>query len=724
MKPPAHDLDFSVSAGHPDPLGATWDGEGTNFALFSANATRVELCLFSPQTGREVARIEMPEYTNEVWHAYLTGIRPGALYGYRVHGPFEPEAGHRFNPNKLLIDPYAKALSGRFSWSDALMGYRAGSGREDLSFDRRDSAFAVPKSVVVDPSFVWGNDRAPETPWHDTIIYEANVKGATMQRSDVPQTERGRFLGLVAPAMLDHLVKLGVTAVELLPVHAFVDERFLVERDLVNYWGYNSIGYFAPDPRYLAGPGVADFQHMVRRFHSAGIEVILDVVYNHTAEGNQLGPTLCFRGIDNVSYYRLSSENRRFYTDYTGCGNTLDTLHPRVIQLILDSLRYWVETMHVDGFRFDLGAVLGRTRHGFDQESPLMSAMRQDPVLSRVKLIAEPWDTGHGGYQLGGFPPGFGEWNDRYRDTVRRFWRGDGGVTPEFAARLLGSAELFDKRGRRPSASINFITAHDGFTLADTVSYTSKRNEANGEENRDGHSANFSFNCGVEGKTDKPEVLARRCRQMRNLVTTMVLSQGTPMLLAGDEVANSQLGNNNAYCQDNEIGWVDWPLEGETDRCDQQRFVANLLRFRREHKVLRQTRFLHGGEREDGEVDVRWLAPEGGEPDNGHWGDSNWRCIGLLLRIADDAPEYEADDDALFIIFNAGASEATFTIPDARENHLWHEVFSSATADGTPDIVHIVMGGMEIPVEGQSVLIFREESKRWPPFNNGPKDDA
>ena len=709
-------IDFAVTAGRPNPLGATWDGEGTNFALYSANATRVELCLFAAQSGREIARVDLPERTNEVWHIYLTGIRPGTLYGYRVHGPYEPEQGHRFNPNKLLIDPYAKALSGRFSWSDALMGYRVGSGREDLSFDRRDSAFAVPKSVVVDPAFTWNGDVRPGTSWRDTVIYETNVKGATMLRGDVPQTERGRFLGLAAPAMLDHLVKLGITAVELLPVHAFVDERFLVERDLVNFWGYNSIGFFAPDPRYLTGGDIAEFQHMVRRFHSAGIEVLLDVVYNHTAEGNQLGPTLSFRGIDNANYYRLSADEPRYYVDHTGCGNTLNTNHPRVIQLVLDSLRYWVEMMHVDGFRFDLASVLGRTDSGYDPNAPLLTAMRQDPVLSRVKLIAEPWDLGPGGYQLGAFPPGFGEWNDRYRDTIRRFWRGDSGVTPEFAARLLGSAEFFDKRGRRPSSTINHIAAHDGFSLADLVSYSAKKNLANGENNRDGHGENFSANNGVEGETEDPAILARRRRQMRNMIMTVLLSQGTPMLLAGDEVANTQFGNNNAYCQDNETGWIIWPeLEGA--ECDFKRFVGNLLAFRREHAVLRQSRFLHGRSRDDGEPDIRWLTPEGGEPTDRNWGNADWRCLGLLLRASAEAADYEKSDDSLFIIFNANADDHTFKIPEARAGYLWREVVSSVTDDGTPDVVHIVMGGMEITVEGRSVIVFREEWKnRRPSF--------
>ena len=707
-----------VTAGRPYPLGAAWDGEGTNFALFSANATLVELCLFSVETGREVARIALPEKTHDVWHGYLPGVRPGALYGYRVHGPHDPEAGHRFNPNKLLIDPYAKALSGRLIWSDALMGYRVGSRRADMSFDRRDSAFAVPKSVVVDPVFSWGNDSPPATPWDETIIYETHVKGATMHHSGVPAPDNGRFLGLASEAMLDHLVKLGVTAVELLPVQSFVDDRFLVEKGLVNYWGYNSIGFFAPEPRYMTANDISEFQYMVRRLHSAGIEVILDVVYNHTAEGNQLGPTLSFRGIDNASYYKLVADTPRYYFDFTGCGNTLNLHHPQVMQLVLDSLRYWVEVMHVDGFRFDLATAISRGARDFEPNGGFLNALRQDPVLSRVKLIAEPWDVGIGGYRLGGFPPGFAEWNDRFRDTMRRFWRGDAGITPEFATRLLGSADYFDRSARRPWSTLNFITSHDGFTLADTVAYSTKHNGANGEDNRDGHSANFSANYGVEGETDNRAVNALRRRQRRNMLASLFLSQGTPMLLAGDEMGNGQGGNNNAYCQDNEIGWLDWPeppeegAEQSPDDIEEERFllfVQRLIAFRKMHPILRQNRFLHSNAREsDGLRDISWYSSVGREPGPEDWANPGWRTVGVVLRGAAESAPYEHTDDALFIIFNAATVAMPFIVPQPREGCLWREVMTTVAADGAPEVVLILTGGAEIITAERSIRIFVE----------------
>ncbi|MGI9433848.1 MAG: glycogen debranching protein GlgX, partial [Geminicoccaceae bacterium] len=496
---------FTIWPGRPYPLGATFDGGGTNFALFSANATMVELCLFS-RRGREIERIPLTEYTDEVWHGYLPEVGPGQLYGFRAHGPYAPEQGHRFNPAKLLLDPYAKLTAKRLRWCDALMGYRVGSGRKDLSQDRRDSAHAVLKAVVADPTFAWGDDSPPDTPWSETVIYEANARGLTMAHPYIPVAQQGLFSGLAAPAILDHLTKLGITAIELLPVQAFLDEPHLLEKGLTNYWGYNTIGFFAPEPRYLGDAGILDFQSMVRRFHDAGIEVILDVVYNHTAEGNELGPTISFRGIDNASYYRLQADNPRYYVNDTGCGNTLDLTHPRVLQMVTDSLRYWVQVMHVDGFRFDLATVLGRESYGFDPKSGFFDAIRQDPVLARKKLIAEPWDIGPGGYQLGGFPPGFAEWNDRYRDTVRRFWRGDDGMLPDLARSLLGSSDLFERQGRRPFSSINFVTSHDGFTLGDLVSYDHKHNEANGEDNRDGHDANDSWSHGTEGPSDDPAI--------------------------------------------------------------------------------------------------------------------------------------------------------------------------------------------------------------------------
>ncbi|PLX37621.1 MAG: glycogen debranching enzyme GlgX [Hyphomicrobiales bacterium] len=718
-----------VTAGRPYPLGASWDGEGTNFALFSANATRVELCLFSPETGRETDRIRLPEKTHDIWHGYLAGVRPGTLYGYRVYGPYDPAVGHRFNANKLLIDPYAKALSGRLTWSDALMGYRVGSRRADLSFDRRDSAFAVPKSVVVDPSFSWGDDLPPETPWNESVVYEVHVKGATMHRPDVRAPNNGRFLGLASDAMLDHLVKLGVTAVELLPVQAFIDDRFLVDRGLVNYWGYNSIGFFAPEPRYLTAGDISEFQYMVRRLHSAGIEVLLDVVYNHTAEGNHLGPTLSFRGIDNVSYYRLVPDSPRHYHDFSGCGNTLNVHHPRVLQMVLDSLRYWVEVMHVDGFRFDLASALCRGARDFDPDGAFLTAIRQDPVLSRVKLIAEPWDVGIGGYRLGGFPPGFSEWNDRFRDTMRRFWRGDAGITPEFATRLLGSADYFDRSSRRPWATLNYVSAHDGFTLADTVAYSTKHNTANGEDNRDGHSANFSANYGVEGPTDDAAINELRLRQRRNLIASLFFSQGTPMMLAGDEVGNGQRGNNNAYCQDNEIGWIDWPdhsddgpsftndptataaadSEEEDDELVFQRFVSRLVDFRRRHPILRQNRFLHSNPREsDGMRDICWFSSLGREPGPEDWANPDWRSVGVVLRGAAESAAYEHSDDALFIIFNAATVALPFIVPQPREGYLWREVMTTVSPDGTPEVVLILTGGAEIMTAERSIRVFVE----------------
>src|SRR5580704_14422135 len=541
-----------VREGMPFPLGATWDGLGVNFALFSAHATKVELCLFDSEGAGELERIELPEYTDEVWHGYLPDARAGTLYGYRVHGPYEPAAGHRFNPNKLLLDPYAKQIVGEVRWDPALFGYTVGSPERDLSFDPRDSAAFMPKCRVIDPAFTWGRARPPGTPWERTIIYEAHLRGFTMRHPAVPPEERGTFAGMMHKEVTDYIRHLGVTAIELLPVHAFVDDSYLVEKGMRNYWGYNTIGFFAPQPRYLSSTAVKEFKEMVAHLHDAGIEVILDVVYNHTAEGNELGPTLSFKGIDNASYYRLAPE-RRYYINDTGTGNTVNLSHPRVLQMVTDSLRYWVQEMHVDGFRFDLATILAREPGGFDESSGFLDACRQDPVLSRAKLIAEPWDLGPGGYQVGHFTPGWAEWNDRFRDTVRAYWKGDPGKLPDLAARLTATGDLFNKRGRKPWASVNFITAHDGFTLNDLVSYNDKHNEANGEGNRDGRSENLSWNHGVEGPTDDPTIRALRLRQLRNLLATLLFSQGTPMILAGDEFARTQRGNNNAYAQDCEL---------------------------------------------------------------------------------------------------------------------------------------------------------------------------
>ena len=658
----------SVWPGKPYPLGASWDGSGVNFALFSTHATKVELCLFDGSGRRELERIELPEYTDEVWHAYLPEVGPGQLYGYRVHGPYEPRRGHRFNPHKLLIDPYARVLHGQLSWTDAHFGYRIGSPRADLSFDRRDNARAMPKCRVVDPAFTWGDDHPPRVPWPEMVIYEAHLRGLTERHPDLPVRLRGTYAGLGSQPMIDYLVGLGITAIELLPVHAFVDDRRLVEQGLRNYWGYNTLAYFAPEPRYAAGASASiEFKTMVKRLHRAGIEVILDVVYNHTAEGDQMGPTLSFRGIDNASYYRLIPGDERYHIDETGCGNTVNLSHPRVLQLVMDSLRHWVVDMHVDGFRFDLASTLGREAHGFDPGSGFFDAIRQDEVLRTVKLIAEPWDIGPGGYRLGGYPPGWGEWNDRFRDSVRRYWRGDEGMLPELASRLTGSSDIFEHVGRRPWASINKITAHDGFTLEDLVSYDRKHNEANLEDNRDGTDANYSWNHGHEGPTDDPEITALRERQKRNLLATLLVSQGTPMLLGGDEFGRSQQGNNNAYCQDSEISWFDWSGIGP-DGEQLIAFVRQLIALRRTHPALRRPRFLHGRDRSpDGLKDITWLTPEGVEPDEAYWRDGRSRALALLLngeagayRSWDGRPE---DDDPLLILLNAHHDSVAFMPP-------------------------------------------------------------
>lgn len=651
------------------PLGATWDGQGVNFALFSAHAEKVELCLFDASGRREIERMVLPECDEQVWHGYLPEATPGLLYGYRVYGPYEPHNGHRFNPHKLLLDPYAKEIRGRFRCTDAHCGYRVGSSRGDLSFDRRDNAHGTPKAVVVDPAFTWDGDRAPQVPWTQTVIYEAHVRGLTMRHEGIPARERGTFAALGHRKIVAYLQALGITAIELMPVHAFVDDQFLVKKGLRNYWGYNTLGFFALQPRYLSGGGLAEFKTMVRRLHDAGIEVLLDVVYNHTAEGNQLGPTLSFRGIDNLSYYRLQPHDHRYYINDTGCGNTLNLSHPRVLQMVMDSLRHWVSEMHVDGFRFDLAPILGREPHGFDPGSGFFDAMRQDPVLSQVKLIAEPWDVGPGGYQLGGFPPGWAEWNDRFRDVVRCFWRGDEGVLPELAARLLGSSELFEWSGRRPWAGVNFVACHDGFTLADTVSYNERHNEANGEGNQDGHHANFSYNYGVEGPSDDPQITELRSRQRRNLLATVFLAQGTPMLLAGDELGHSQDGNNNAYCQDNEITWVDWSGLPATEQRAFLEYVRRLIRLRREHPVLRRPRFLHAAAKSKsmGLRDIEWLDPQGGAMREARWQEPQLQCLGMLL--AGDAgtfttPDGQTEtDDILLIIFNADTRPVTFKLP-------------------------------------------------------------
>ncbi|WP_425466058.1 glycogen debranching protein GlgX [Ostreiculturibacter nitratireducens] len=666
-----------IRGGKPWPMGAHFDGEGVNFAVFSAHAEKIEVCLFSEDGRRELARLALPERYGDTWFGYIPGLAPGALYGLRAHGPYAPEEGQRFNPHKLLIDPYARGLSGALKWSDHLMGYQVGSQRADLSYDTRDSAFAVPKSVVIDPHFDWGDDRPPERPLDETIIYEAHVKGLTQLFPDIDKGRRGTFLGLASDPVIDHLLDLGITTVELLPVQAFVDERFLVARGLRNYWGYQTVGFFAPEPRYLSRGALWEFQTMVQNLHRAGIEVILDVVLNHTAEGDHLGPTLSFRGLDNRSYYRLAGNGRAYIND-TGTGNTLDLTHPMVLRMAMDSLRYWVEVCHVDGFRFDLATVLAREYSGFDANGGFLRAVQQDPVLSRVKLIAEPWDIGPSGYQLGRWPHPFLEWNDRFRDGVRRFWRGDSLMTADLAKRILGSAELFDHSRRSPCASVNFLTAHDGFTLQDVVSYTMKHNHANGEGNRDGHSENFSDNMGVEGPTDDPEIRTARAARKRAMIATLMLSQGTPMLLAGDEIGNSQGGNNNAYAQDNETGWVNW----DADDRKFLEFVKRLTAIRRDMPLLRQRRFLHARIRQqDGKPDLCWRRADGGEPSDRDWHDPDWRTLCVVIRGAAEGPSKECGAGAVFAVFNAG--EATeVVLPEAEED--WQLLLDSSRPDLEP----------------------------------------
>ncbi len=657
----------AVWPGRPEPRGAHWDGEGVNFGLFSEHAEAVELCVFDTNTGRrELQRIPLTERTDQVWHCYLPEARPGMLYGYRVHGPYRPEEGHRFNPHKLLLDPYARNIVGALRWSDALFGYVVGHKRADLSFDRRDSAHAMPRCKIIDSAFTWGEDRRPDVPWHDMVIYELHVRGFTIRHPDVPANLRGTYAGLATAPVIEYLQRLGVTTVELMPVHSFVDDRHLVERGLRNYWGYNTIGFFAPDARYSASGKVNEFKTMVKTLHSAGIEVILDVVYNHTAEGNELGPTLCFRGVDNAAHYRLVAGARRHYMDYTGTGNTLDMQHPRVVQLLMDSLRYWVTEMHVDGFRFDLASALARELHEVDRLGAFFDILRQDPVLSQVKLIAEPWDLGEGGYQVGNFPPGWAEWNDKYRDTMRGYWKGEAGLIGEFARRLTGSSDLYGRTGRSPRASINFITAHDGFTLADLVSYNDKHNEANLEENRDGNDRNLSWNCGVEGPSDDPDIRALRRRQVRNFLATLFLSQGVPMLLAGDEIGRTQQGNNNAYCQDSEISWIDWSLDDE--RLSLFEFTRRLISLRHAHPVFRRRHFFQGRALSGSpSKDIAWLKPDGTEMTAEEWNHDFARCLGVYLG-GDALDEVDARgrpvrDDTFIVLFNAHHDAIPFRLP-------------------------------------------------------------
>ncbi len=705
---------MKTKPGHPYPLGATWDGKGVNFALFSENASKVELCLFdSPEATHESVKIRMPEQTDLVWHAYLPDIRPGQLYGYRVDGPYDPANGHRFNVNKVLLDPYAKSIGRDVEWDDSMFAYKVGGEEEDLAFDDRDNAAFAPLARVIDPAFNWGNDERPNTAWHKTIIYEAHVKGFTKHMPGVPENLRGTYAGMGSDAAIEHMNKLGITAVELLPVHYHIDDSYLQERKLVNYWGYNSLGFLAPDYRYAGTDPVGEFKAMVKALHSAGIEVILDVVYNHTAEGNHLGPHLAMKGIDNSSYYMLSPEDRRFYMDFTGCGNVPNMSHPRVLQLIMDSLRYWVAEMHVDGFRFDLASTLARELYEINRLGTFFDIIHQDPTISQVKLIAEPWDVGPGGYQVGNFPVLWTEWNGKYRDTVRDFWRGEGGIINEFATRFSGSSDLFQDDGRKPYASINFVTCHDGFTLQDFVSYNQKHNEANGEENRDGADDNRSWNCGVEGPTDDPEIIALRDRQKRNLMATLLLSQGVPMICAGDELGHSQGGSNNAYCQDNEITWFSWDLDDS--RKEFLDFVGMLIQIRKTQPVFQRRRFFKGRPIR-GVKDISWLGPNGEEMDEAAWSAGFVKCVGV--RLAGDLID-DLDDDGnkitgetVMTILNAHHEPVPFTMPPHQANRHWERLFD--TAD--PEVTAAFYEAAQVyDVQGRSVVTFRLRDRNEKP---------
>ena len=677
-----------VWPGRPYPLGATWDGSGVNFALYSENAEKVELCLFdNVDEANETEKIPIKEQTDMVWHAYLPDVRPGQLYGYRVHGPYDPSHGHRFNANKIMLDPYAKSIGRDVRWTDAMWGYKLGGEEADVSFDERDNAAHAPLAIVVDQAFTWGDDRPPNVPWHQTLIYEMHVKGFTKLNEEVPEKLRGTYSGIASEAALSYLRKLGITAVELLPIHYFLDDRHLEDRGLKNYWGYNTLGFFAPAGRYSASETpqdtVREFKTMVRNLHAEGIEVILDVVYNHTAEGNQMGPTLSFRGIDNASYYRLSPEDPRYYMDYTGCGNTFNMRNPRVLQLIMDSLRYWITEMHIDGFRFDLASTLARELHEVDKLGAFFDIIHQDPVISQVKLIAEPWDLGAGGYQVGNFPALWSEWNGKYRDCVRRFWKGDEGMVSEFATRFTGSSDLYEWSSRRPHASINFITCHDGFTLNDLVSYNDKHNEANGEENRDGASDNHSWNCGVEGPTDDPEIKAVRERKKRNLLATLLFSQGVSMILAGDEIGHTQKGNNNAYCQDNEITWLNWDLTPEQTKLLE--FTRKCIAIVSDKPVFQRRRFFHGQNIQGGEApDIAWLDTSGNEMSGEDWKTSFVRSFGVeLFGQSIDVDEHgeEINGDTMLLLFNADhATRIDFTLPALEEGQSWQLVLDTAVS--------------------------------------------
>jgi isoamylase len=705
---------LKVWLGHPYPLGATWKGDGVNFALFSGAATSVDLCLFDDlDSPRETIRIPMTEQTDQVWHVFLPDARPGQLYGYRVYGPYDPGRGLRFNSSKLLIDPYARSLAGLVSWSDEMFGYVIGGTAEDLSRDFRDNAWGMPKSVVVDADFDWGGDKLLRIPPNESVIYEVHVKGFTKLHPDVPEELRGTYAGLASEPAIRYLKELGVTAVELLPVHHHIDDKMLLEKGLTNYWGYQSIGYFAPHAEYCSrgqmGQQVNEFKAMVRSLHAAGIEVILDVVYNHTAEGNHLGPTLSFRGIDNVAAYRLMADNQRFYLDYTGTGNTLDTLHPRTLQMVIDSLRYWVTEMHVDGFRFDLASALARDGTGVNKYHAVHKVIQQDPVLSQVKLIAEPWDVGDGGYQVGNFPVPWSEWNGKFRDAVRSYWKGDEGRIGEIAYRLTGSPDLYQHDGRRPYASVNFIVSHDGFTLNDLVSYNDKHNEANGEKNNDGDNNNHSWNHGVEGPTEDEDIIELRARQRRNLLTTLFLSQGMPMICGGDEFARTQNGNNNAYCQDNEISWFNWDFSDEQKQ--QLEFTKKLIRLRREHPVFRRPKFLQGRRIRGSEIkDVMWFNPGGNEMSEEEWTSPFARALAMLLSgDTIDVVSFEGEplrDETFLLLMNAHYEPIAFVLP-GQENLEWQVVIDTTSPAGFIDNLKKFSSTDDVELEGRATMLLR-----------------
>lgn len=684
-------------------LGAHWDGEGVNFSLFSAHAEKVELCLFSADGQHEIGRYTMPEHTHDIWHGYLPGLQPGAVYGYRVYGAYDPQEGHRFNHHKLVLDPYGRQLVGEFRWSDAHFGYNKTDPDNDLSFNTLDNADAMPKCVVTAPFSYDGKVKKPDVPWHQTVIYETHVRGFTLHHPDVPELQRGTFAGLGHHKIIDYLKALGITSIELLPVQTFIDEQFIVNKGLSNYWGYNSLNFFAPHARYLQGNEALEFRRMVDDFHQAGIEVILDVVYNHTAEGDHLGPTLSFRGIDNASYYRLQAGQHRYYVNDTGCGNTFNVSHPRVMQLVLDSLRYWSNEMAVDGFRFDLASVMGREDNGFNRQAAFFQAIAQDPQLSRCKLIAEPWDIGPGGYQSGHFPPGWSEWNDDYRDTIRRFWRREPGQLPTFARRLHGSSDIFEHAGRRPFASINFITSHDGFTLRDLMCYQQRHNLANGEDNRDGHHGNLSENFGIEGPTDNPMIESARQQQQRNLLATLMLSQGVPMLTAGDERGRTQQGNNNAYCQDNDINWIDWSNAADNSNNNNAQplteFVSLLLKVRRGHPVLHHQKYIHADQNPN-EATIEWLNSDGQPMREEHWQEHHNHLLGYLLS----GPINTGPRHYLLVIFNNGAEHRSFQLPANDAGKGWNWLVDTTQPNGVP--LHSTLGSeAKIDITMRSVTV-------------------